>query len=368
MALQLTMLKSLLAFSLLLSFSTMQPAMAITKQEQSALAKTMLIGYIRPNYAQFLKAAQELETTTKTLCKTASPATLAQEKQAFAKTVLAFSRIEHIRFGAMTKKHRLERLAFWPDRKNIGLKQVKRVLKTQDTSVLSLSSLQNKSVALQGLTALEYVLYGNEQDSLAKPGITGTFRCHYAQTIAQNIVKIGQNLIKGWEDNHPHVQAFLHPSADNETYMSEREVSQTLFLSFLTGLKLVKDFKIKLPLGASLKKAKPKRAAFWRSGLALASIASTTRSVQDMFVTGGFFYLADKAEAGIAESVVFEFKTVTSILLSFHQPINVVVKDKTKREKLESILPALNNIYDNAGAAIAKATNMTLGFNALDGD
>ncbi len=354
--------------SLIIYTGSLTPALAITKQEQTALARTMLDSYIRPGYARFQKQAQSLQAKTKALCSAPSDSARQDVQTAFANTVQAFARIEHLRFGAITKKHRLERLAFWPDRKSIGLKQVKKALKTQDSSVLSVASLQNKSVALQGLTALEYILFGTGYDALAKGDKSGKYRCSYAAAITKNIAQVSSELVQEWSDSSPHVKAYLHPTPDSDIYMSHREVTQTLFLSFLTGLKLVKDFKVKIPLGVSLEKARPTRAAFWRSGLSFRGMASTLDSVHQMFLKGGFAILSEQAEPNINDSISFEFRTVRNGLLSFRQPIRQVVTDKAQRAKLKALLPALNNIYDNAGASIAKATDMTVGFNALDGD
>ena len=60
--------------------------------------------------------------------------------------------------GRSRRKTRLERILFWPDRKSIGLKQVQAALAAKDTSITDAGKLKGKSVAVQGLGALEFLL------------------------------------------------------------------------------------------------------------------------------------------------------------------------------------------------------------------
>ncbi len=359
-------LTTFISAAMLVSFS--QESFAISNEDHNALAKTMLENHIRPGYDRLLTTSQSLQKSMSALC--AAPSSIHKQAvdQDFFATLLAFSRVEHLRFGAILEDHRKERLVFWPDRKSTGLKQIKRSIVAEDKILLSLKSLQQKSVALQGLTALEFVLFGKGKEALEVKGKQGDFRCGYGKAIAQNVVSIATQVKQGWADGAPYTKAFLHPSSKSEIYMSPKETTRELFLSMLTGIKLVKDFKLAAPLGKSLEKARPWKAAFWRSGQAFNVMTSNLLGVRDMLEQGGFAKVAESAEPGIAASIAFELNHVTTVLSSLKKPIKAVVTDKVERAKLQALFPALGNIYDNAGTSIAKATDMTAGFNALDGD
>ena len=71
----------------------------------------------------------------------------------------------------MLQDNRFERILYYPDRKGLGLRQVQALLAEQDASVLAVGALEGKSVAVQGLGALEFVLPDNLASSIT--GLTG---------------------------------------------------------------------------------------------------------------------------------------------------------------------------------------------------
>ena len=74
---------------------------------------------------------------------------------------------------------------FWPDRKGIALRQVQAILAKQDATATDPATLKTKSVAVQGLGALEYVLFGTGAEALALP--EGDFRCDYGNAITSAV-------------------------------------------------------------------------------------------------------------------------------------------------------------------------------------
>ena len=59
--------------------------------------------------------------------------------------------------GHLIEDNRFERVLFFPDRKSTGLKQVQAALAKPEDSVTTMETLKDKSVAMQGLGALEFV-------------------------------------------------------------------------------------------------------------------------------------------------------------------------------------------------------------------
>src|SRR6185312_7981565 len=102
---------------------------------------------------------------------------------------------------------------FWPDPKGLGLKQIQDILAKRDASVTEPDQLAGKSVALQGLPALEYLLYGDGSESLTEgnrvvdgqeplPQLdsAGDFRCSFALSIATNLERIARSVVEGWRE------------------------------------------------------------------------------------------------------------------------------------------------------------------------
>ncbi len=131
------------------------------------------------------------------LCASPSADHLAGAKTAFADTARSWARIEIVRVGPVIEDNRFERILYYPDRKGTGLKQTQTLLAQQDQSATQATTLAAKSVGVQGLTALEYVLYGTDAEQLTKSA--NGFRCLYGQAVATNLQRVAGELASQWD-------------------------------------------------------------------------------------------------------------------------------------------------------------------------
>src|SRR5512143_1347522 len=157
---------------------------ANAETDHAAIAKASLTEVIRPGYVALAAATFSLHDRVATLCNTPSADALKDARGAFAGAVDAWSKVEIFRFGPIVQDRRYERLFFWPDPKSLGLRQIEDTLAKKDEGATDPAKLAAKSVALQGLPALEYLLYGDGADGLATGGETAAFRCSFASSIA----------------------------------------------------------------------------------------------------------------------------------------------------------------------------------------
>jgi uncharacterized protein len=347
--------------------------------DQSAIARDALVEVIRPGYADLAKNAAVLETKVDMLCEQPSTSALDDAKGSFAAAVAAWSKVEILRFGPVTEHHRYERLFYWPDPKGIGLRQVQDVLAHGDQSVTLPDELADKSVALQGLPALEYLLYGDGADALAKeevivqgqqpPSRRGApFRCAFALAVAINIDRIASSVVEDWREGSAYEKAFLGPAPDSPIYHTPKEVTLDLFKSFAAGIELVRDQKLGKPLGASPADAKPKLAAFWRSGLSFANAADNLEGVRTLFAKGGFAHVVAAESPGVEDSILFDLGHAIDALRNIDLAMDQVVENDDLRAKIEALRVALKSAAQTAGDMISRGAGLAFGFNAMDGD
>ncbi len=199
------------------------------------------------------------------LCAQSSERALHEARDAFAAAVDRWSRVEIFQFGPVIREHRYERLFFWPDRKGLGSRQVQRALSKRDETVTARETLARKSVALQGLPALEFLLYGEGAGALAETGEIGAFRCRFAGAVAANIAKVAGQVDDAWREDAPFTRAFLDPSPTDPLCRSPKDATLELFKTFSGGIERVRDPKLGASLGSTLERARPRVAAFWRS-------------------------------------------------------------------------------------------------------
>ena len=338
---------------------------ARAEADHAAIAKASLTQVIRPGYAALAGAAGALQGKVETLCQQQSTATLKEAKAAFASTVAAWSKVEIIRFGPAIQDHRFERLFFWPDPKGLGLRQVQEVLTKHDATVTNPDQLAGKSVALQGLPALEYLLYGEDGDL---PKEDRAFRCSFGLAVATNIDRIAKQVVEGWDEGSAFEKVFLNPAADDSYYHAPKEVTLDLFKTFSTGIELVRDQKLGKPLGASPAEAKPKLAAFWRSGLTFDNAAGNLEGVHAIFAQGGFAQVVASDSPGVENSILFDIDHAITVLRGIDQPTAEVVKNEDLRAKIEALRVGLKSAAQTAGDIISRAAGLAFGFNAMDGD
>jgi predicted lipoprotein len=367
----------LIVVALLLGGSA--PPAAQDGADHGAIAQAALTEVIRPGYAAFAGAADDLQGKMEALCQAPSAPALDQAKQAFAATVAAWSKVEILRFGPVTQDHRFERLFFWPDPKGIGLKQVQQALAEKDEDIELPNELAAKSVAIQGLPALEYLLYGDGAEALtggsmqteeSPPEIDteAAFRCGFALAVATNIGRIAQAVVEDWREGSAYEKAFLGPVPADPIYHSPKEVTLDLFKSFIAGIELVRDQKLGKPLGPSSAEAKPKLAAFWRSGLTFANAAGNLDGVRTLFAKGGFAQIVANESAGVEKSILFDLDHAIEVLGGIHLPMTEVATDDDMRAKIEALRVALKGAAQTAGDMIARGASLAFGFNAMDGD
>ena len=334
--------------------------------DYQAIARRVLDDHIRPSYAALDTQAGGLKGTLEILCKDPSPATLTAAQAAFRKTVVAWSRVEHIRFGPVAVEHRYERFAFWPDQKGIGARQIAAALAEMDPSVTSLETLASKSIALQGLTALEVLLFDEGYEGLTQKDAADAFRCRFAAAIGANLAAMAAAVDKGWTGDSGFASTFLNPGPDNPVYHKPQEVIQELYMAYTTELEVLKDKKLARVLGASPQAARGKRAEFWRSAMALESMAGNVDAITALFQIA-FAPIVDADFKGLDVAIVRALRRVSGRLKSIPEPLHETIAKSDVWTKLRHQVSILGALPTAASQAIAEAAGL-MGLNALDGD
>ena len=211
-------MRTLAMFLLCASSVCASASAAHAETDHAAIARAALNEVIRPGYAALAEETAALGEKVGALCEAPSSASLEAGRKAFAAAVAAWSKVEILRFGPIVADHRYERLFFWPDPKGLGDRQIRDALAMRDESVTKPDALSGKSVALQGLPALEYLLYGDGAETLAAPSSDGAFRCAFARAVAANSDAIAKSVAEEWREGSLYEKSFLAPGADTTPY------------------------------------------------------------------------------------------------------------------------------------------------------
>ena len=325
--------------------------------------------FARPKFTALATEAGKLKDDVAVLCATPSPAALGTAQGAFKSTVLAFSGVEFMRQGPLGVGDRLERLLLWPDTKGIALKQVQAALAQQDATAADPATLQGKSVAMQGLVAVEFLLFGTGADDLGSAA--GAYRCSYAMAAATLIAGLTGTIRDEWMSDAPNsaVDNMLVPKPDGQDYRSEREVIDKLAGALTYGTDLVRDQRLSPVLSLLTSTPKPKSALFWRSGMTLPALNANIAGLHDLFVAVKFpEALAGEGAAWITHNVLFEFDSMFAALGKVPGPIDKALADPAQFQQLKYVAIVTRSLDTLIGDNLGSALGLSSGFSALDGD
>lgn len=343
------------------------PAAAQSALPGEAIIKGAIEGYIQPSFQTFAEDAGLLKTSVEALCATPSNDALAGAREAFRSVVVAFSRVEFVRIGPLGVSDRLERLLFWPDRKGIALRQVQTALADEDPTAASADTLGHKSVAMQGLGALEFLLFGTGSEDLAA---AAGYRCSYARAIVTLFDGLATTVNAEWHDSSAagQVQHMLSPQPTFSDYRTEREVLEQLAATMIHGTEAIRDTRIAPILSASTGSPKPRSALFWRSNMTAASLAANFDGIHQFFLAARYPEAIGETNAWVAKGAIFEFGNAARAAAAIVDPMEQAVADEGQLRALRYLSIITGSLDVLLGENLAAALGLSVGFSALDGD
>ncbi len=344
------------------------PALADSAIPANDIITGAVEGYIRPNVAQFATDTSVLKQDVGVLCSSPSAEALTEAQAQFRTVVLSFSHVEFLHLGPQTIGDRAERILFWPDSKGIALKQVQQALGQQDPTAAAPETLQKKSVAMQGLGALEYVLFGTGYETLGAAG--GAYRCSYGSAIATLVSGLADTINSEWQDTSADgpVAHMLDPKPDAQDYRSSREVLDKLAGTLIVGTETIRDQRISPILAENSGAPKPRSALFWRSGMTVASLKANFEGLRDFFVAARFPDAVKGIASWIASGALFEFEGAIKASDAITDRIDVAVANPMQLQKLKYLGLVTRTLDTLLGENLPGAMGLTTGFSLLDGD
>jgi hypothetical protein len=361
------MIRTFAVFLLLLTAAA--PASALQDADYSAAVAATAKSDIIPAYQAVEQAAGTLQDGLSALCKAPSDTTLAAARKQFAGFATAWAKIQYISFGPVFEHQRAFRIEYWPDKRNIVGRQLADVLKKQDTAALEPEHFATTTVGVQGLPALERLLFEDAALANVKPG---GFRCDLLGAIGLNLKTIAHEVVSGWtESDRSFLARIAHPSEDDQELPSGRAAAARLLNDLLTALIAMRDMKLLTPLGDSLEKAKPQAAEFWRSGQSVAILKANLQGLRAMFGTAdglGRLLVAQPVGKATADSMLAAIDQASGTLAQIALPLDKAVADARQRKLVEALAAQLAKVRDVLSGPVATRLNLPIGFNALDGD
>jgi predicted lipoprotein len=356
--------RSALVLVLPLALLAAFPASAAVKA--SDIIQRAIDDFVRPAYTSLHEHAESLTKAMHKLCEAPSQEELDAARAEFSATVDAWSSAEIIGFGPIKENNRLERMLFWPDRKSIGLKQVQAALSEKDPTATDPAQLAGKSVAMQGLGALEFVLFGDGADALA--GKDDAYRCAYGAAVAGNIETMAGEVSMAWNKPDGFAALWANPGPQNALYRDGNEAVTELVGVFINELEMVRDVRLKGFLGGKPEADKPKQAIYWRSQNTTTSLAGNLFGIDALFQASKLGDALPPDSRWMAESIHIQLVNGVATAKSVKGPIDKILADPALREKLDHFALITSSLSSLIGTRLTAEFGLTAGFSSLDGD
>lgn len=359
-------MRLLLAACLLVPALILPCAAAEEGVQPAQVVELAITDVFRPAFAQFAEETGALGIDVAALCETPSADALATTQEQFRSTVTAWSRIELYRFGPLMADNRSDAILFWPDRKGIALRQVQGALAEQDATAASADTLEGKSVAMQGLGALEYLLFGTGFEALG--AADDGYRCRYASAISSLLKERADAMSAEWADPAGISQRLLQPTEADADYRSTREVLEALNGLLAHGTEAIRDQRLLPFLGRDGAAPKPKSALFWRSGMTVPSINANFEGLRSLLEKSRIAEATAAENLWVANSATFEFGNAERAGKAITAPVEQALADPRQKQALDYMVIVTQSLDTILGESLAAALGLSVGFSSLDGD
>ncbi|MCG8543498.1 MAG: imelysin family protein [Alphaproteobacteria bacterium] len=359
------------AFVLLLGIVVLATGPARAQPAYETLNKVLTDRVAIPAYERMADAMARLAMATQAFCKTPNPTTLGTARRAYRSAMAAWQHAQPIAFGPAVWNGRASRIQFWPDKRGTAARQIRRALNAQDPALVAKDGLRGKSVALQNLAAYERIIVGHGKLIASTPRVArDRYACALALAIARFQAALAAQILEEWTKPGGFRDAVITAAAGNEHFGDAKEASAQFLKSLAVTLDAAIRLKLTRPLGASLEKARPKRAESWRSRRSLENIRANLQTARALYDTpGGFGDLVRAAGAApLDDDVRKSFEETAALAQAIDRPLNDAVTDGEARKQVELLRVQLRNLHFLVAGAVASEVGLVVGFNALDGD
>ena len=338
----------------LTSFSYGAPNDAQYKALSQRLSSQALV-----NYRDFLQTTEKLHRTCQSFCESPSADRLQEVKAKYQNSHTSWMAIEYIQFGPVADKLRNFRIYFWPDKRNILGRQLAPFLAKQDRAALSAKSFTTSTVALQGLSALERLLYSTKYTPrfLAKSQ-ESKFQCAYLQAITNNLETIAREITEAWPSYS--IKMANNPPKEQAAYW---------FQSLYDQARKIHDKKISIPLKSPNPVVGGRKLEAWRSQQTRTLLITNLKAIKSAYLSpDSFARLVQTTSPKEHKALLATLDQMVLSLRNIKGPVKEALQDQSQRQDLASLEANSALLVKWIKGPLSTIWDIPVGFNSADGD
>lgn len=335
---------------LLLGFALPLRAETDFRAINAALANDVIVpAYNRLERATALQKNRWIEA-----CEEPSRDVVDELRSVFHKTADVWAEVFHWTVGPVSQNLRRDRFYHWPVRRNAISRELQSLLANPAPDKLFPPVFARTSVAIQGLPALERILF-SDIDPVGNP-----WACEIGRSIAINLATMAASIADEWRGD---VVYHLSNGMPLPIHFGEpRAALNRFFTSLLTAFIIIKDQKILPALRLKRINANPKQLELWRSQRPRHTLIlnlEVLAKIIKVFSTALENQHANRLAEGIAR--------IQSLAQNLG-PLTSGVTLESERRKIFAFVTEITQLQNDVASTLGDELGLTVGFNSLDGD
>ncbi|MDD1782838.1 imelysin family protein [Enterovibrio sp. ZSDZ35] len=293
----------------------------------------------------FLDAVSNLAISTGALCQIKSGKQQEEKtKQAWLNAVTAWAPLQGANVGNAKAAALSWQIQFFPDKKNTTGRKMSRLI--QSGGPYSVASLSNESVAVQGLGAMEWLLFDPSNMKDVKT------HCSLMVVTSKHLVNSAEALVTSWE---------INPWGQTNKNQLEADALRLLTAQLETAIK-----SIEIPMGKP-GYPKPYQAPFWRSQQSLTATRENIAHLRTLYEQIMRPVLIDNGHPELAKRLSVHWLTALESIPE-GEGLKALLDTKAGYRDLITLLNNLEYINIALREEVGPALGMIVGFNSTDGD
>ncbi|MEP2650512.1 MAG: imelysin family protein [Paraglaciecola sp.] len=332
-------------------------------------------GHIIPNYSTMQTQAQSLVDTAIAFCAldTQTNSDLDNLQQRWSDFNQSWQSIQWVKLGAISEDNRIFRMEFWPDTQQKVPEDIDDLIADHAQIIVTSELISEESVTVQGISALEYLLFpANSSHSLLNAD-DKVKRCEITVAISENLLNMTTEILTDWQVTGADYRSeVINGSGD---FDSVQEVVEELVTTWLEHIEIVEDKKINEVIGAE-SPGNPEDAEHYLSDESLLSIATNIDTIMAIYTNEdgkGFddiltdFIELPTVNNDITASLTSISSQITQITQDFDS-YEAALADDDGRVALTSLVDEMRELIDLIDIDFTQALEISLNFTSSDGD
>lgn len=353
-----------LGYKTTLAIVTVSLAACSAKAPEDAFIHRALHDYILPLHGNMAERSKHFDEVVSTQCShSASELDMAALQEAWRLNMRAWQQLQAINYGPINEQNLAWKFQFWPDSKNLVAKKTRPLL--AENADLSVEKFAKSSTVVQGLSAVEYLLFDFK---LASKSPSKEALCGLLSMQASQLKVNSSKLLQEWQGSYGKQLSNYGP--ENVSFPDAKTAVAYIIDGQLALLETASNKKLADALGSKRKNARvnPYLLESWRSQNSRKNLLANLASVDLLWHRAGMkSYLESQGAKGLADKIEAELLATQELLRADSRSFfsALTAGDKDNASAVNQSLKSLTKLYKHE---IPAALEIQLGFNNNDGD